>query len=138
MESNYITVEAVINAPIEKVWECWTSPYHMEKWNQASDDWHCPKVENDLREGGKLSATMAAKDGSFSFDFWMIHDVIIEKKCIESTMGDGRKMKVIFSANGNETVVTESFEPETENTRELQQTGWQAILNNFKTHTENC
>lgn len=132
----FLTIEEMINAPIDKVWECWTTPSHITQWNHTSDDWYCPHAQNDLKEGGKLSATMAAKDGSFSFDFWVIHDEVIHHKSIASTMGDGRKMKVVFTSEGGKTKVTESFEPEKENTLELQQQGWQAILHNFKKHTE--
>jgi uncharacterized protein YndB with AHSA1/START domain len=131
-----ITVEAIVKAPVEKVWTCWNEPQHITKWNQASDDWHTPNAENDLRVGGKFSATMAAKDGSFSFDFWGIYSAVDKHKRIEYTLGDGRKVSIIFSGNGNETKVTETFEAESENSIEMQRGGWQAILNSFKKYTE--
>lgn len=131
-----ITIEAAINAPVEKVWKNWTTPEHIMQWNHASDDWHCPASENDVRTGGKFSATMAAKDGSFSFDFGGVHTAVKENEIIESEMGDGRKMKVVFKSNGDKTHVTESFEAESENSLELQRGGWQMILNNFKKYTE--
>ncbi len=131
-----ITVEAAINAPIEKVWNCWTLPEHITKWNYASDDWHCPKAENDLRPGGKFSYTMAAKDGSFSFDFGGVHTEVIKHKTIITTLGDDRKMNVIFEEKDGKTIVKESFEAENMNSLELQRGGWQTILNNFKKHTE--
>lgn len=131
-----ITIDAEINAPVEKVWKSWTSPEHIKQWNQASDDWHCPAAEYDASVSGKFSATMAAKDGSFSFDFWGIHSAIKENSLIESELGDGRKMKVVFESKGNKTLVTESFEAEGTNSLELQRGGWQMILNNFKKYTE--
>lgn len=131
-----ITVETVISAPVEKVWDCYTGPAHIMQWNQASPDWHCPAASNDLRPGGKFSSTMAAKDGSFSFDFWGIYDEVDTHKKIVYTMGDGRKADVLFTKNENDTRVTVIFEPETENSLELQQGGWQAILNSFKMYTE--
>jgi uncharacterized protein YndB with AHSA1/START domain len=138
METNtaMITVENTINAPVQKVWDYWTNPEHITKWNSASDDWHTTCAENDLRPGGKFSSRMEAKDGSMGFDFWGTYDAVKNNEYIESTMGDGRKLKVRFSAEGNSTKVTESFEPENENPRELQQGGWQAILDNFKKYTE--
>lgn len=33
-----VTVQAVIQAPVEKVWRYWTEPDHITKWNQASED----------------------------------------------------------------------------------------------------
>jgi uncharacterized protein YndB with AHSA1/START domain len=131
-----ITIDAEINAPVEKVWNSWTKPEHITQWNQASDDWHCPAAEYDASAGGKFSATMAAKDGSFSFDFWGIHTAVKENSLIESDMGDGRKMKVVFETKGDKTLVTESFEAEGTNSLELQRGGWQMILNNFKKYTE--
>lgn len=131
-----ITIEAEVNAPLEKVWNSWTKPEHITQWNHASDDWHCPAAENDVRPGGKFSATMAAKDGSFSFDFGGVHTEVEENKIIQSELGDGRKMKVIFESKGDKTLVTESFEAEGENSLQLQRGGWQMILNNFKKHTE--
>ena len=131
-----ITIDAEINAPVEKVWKSWTTPQHIMQWNHASDDWHCPAAEYDASAGGKFSATMAAKDGSFSFDFWGIHSAVKENSLIESELGDGRKMKVVFESKGDKTLVTESFEAEGENSLELQRGGWQMILNNFKKHTE--
>ncbi|MEI2738407.1 MAG: SRPBCC domain-containing protein [Chitinophagaceae bacterium] len=131
-----ITIEAEVNAPVEKVWYSWTLPEHITQWCHASDDWHCPKAENDIRPGGKFSSTMAAKDGSFSFDFGGIHDEVVKHRTIASTMGDGRKMQVNFEEKEGKTMVRESFEAESMNSLELQRGGWQAILNNFKKHTE--
>lgn len=131
-----ITISATINTPIEKVWKCWTTPEDIMQWNQASPDWHCPASAVDLKIGGKFSATMAAKDGSFAFDFWGTYDDILENELLMITMGDGRKWKTTFASNGDVTEVVESFEAENQNPIEMQQGGWQAILNSFKAHTE--
>lgn len=133
---NMITVEAIVNAPIEKVWKCWTLPEHITKWNNASDDWHCPAASNDLRAGGKFVFTMAAKDGSMSFDFNGIYDQIIPHQLISYVIEDRRKVKITFSSEGKATKVVESFEPEGENPLEMQKGGWQAILNNFRKYAE--
>jgi uncharacterized protein YndB with AHSA1/START domain len=131
-----ITVEATVNAPVEKVWEHWTKPEHITKWCQASDNWHAPYADNDLQVGGKFKTTMAAKDGSMSFDFGGVYTAIEKNKLIEYTIGDGRKVKITFSDNGGETNVVETFEPESTNPPEMQKGGWQAILNNFKNYCE--
>ncbi len=131
-----ITVEATINAPVAKVWACWTKPEHITQWCQASDDWHAPKAENDVRVGGTFSTTMAAKDGSFSFDFGGVYDVVTENEILEYTLGDGRRVWLKFAADGDKTHITERFEAENQNPVEMQQGGWQAILNNFKKYTE--
>ncbi len=131
-----ISTQTTINQPIAKVWECWTKPEHIVHWNFASADWHCPTAENDFRTGGKFNYQMAARDGSFSFDFWGIYSEIKEFKSIYSTLGDGRKMWIDFREDGAATHIDERFEAETENTVELQQMGWQAILDNFKKYCE--
>jgi uncharacterized protein YndB with AHSA1/START domain len=79
---------------------------------------------------------MAAKDGSFSFDFEGIYDEVNAHKLISYTMADGRKAAVVFSAKENETAVREIFDAETMHSLEMQRFGWQAILNNFKKYTE--
>ncbi|RNB53893.1 SRPBCC family protein [Brevibacillus gelatini] len=130
------TVQAVIQAPVEKVWEYWTEPEHITKWNQASDDWHAPRAENDLRVGGKFVTRMEAKDGSMGFDFGGTYDVVKLHEEIAYTMGDGRKVEITFIARGNETEVVETFDAEDIHPVEYQQAGWQAILDNFKKYTE--
>ena len=131
-----ITVESTINAPVEKVWEFWSKPEHITKWNNASDDWHTPRAENDLRTGGKFSARMEAKDGSFGFDFGGVYDAVRENEYIEYTLGDDRKVKINFIPQGNTTKVVESFDAENTHSVEMQKGGWQAILDNFKKYTE--
>lgn len=132
-----ITVETLINAPIEKIWAYWTVPEHITKWNNASEDWHTTRAENDLRIGGKFLSRMEAKDGSFGFDFEGIYDDVVTNEKISYTLLDDRKVDVTFLQTGNGVQITETFEAETENTLELQKFGWQAILNNFKNYVEN-
>jgi len=134
--SKKVTVKATIKASIEKVWEIWTEPEHIKKWNSASDDWHTPIAENDLRVGGEFRSRMEAKDGSFGFDFGGIYDEVKKYEVIAYTLGDGRKVHITFSSKGNETEVIETFDPETTNPVDFQQQGWQAILDNFKKYAE--
>ena len=131
-----ITVSTLVNAPIEKVWKTWSTPEDIQKWNYASDDWHCPQATNDLTIGGKFSYTMAALDGSFSFDFEGIYTGISEPKYIEYTILDGRRVTVHFAKAEIGTTITETFEIEDTHTPEEQRSGWQAILDNYKTYTE--
>ena len=127
-----VTVEATVNAPVEKVWKSWSEPQHITKWCAASDDWHAPKAENDLRTGGTFSTRMEAKDGSFGFDFGGVYDNVKKNELIEYTMGDGRKVRVAFTPSGDTTKIVETFDAETTNPVDMQRTGWQAILDNFK------
>lgn len=132
-----ITIEATVNAPVEKVWKLWNGPEHIMKWNTASPDWHTTKSEVDLKPGGKFSSRMEAKDGSFGFDFAGVYDTIKTNEQIDYTMGDGRKVNNVFSSQSGNTKVTVTFDAENENPIEMQQGGWQAILNSFKAYAEN-
>jgi uncharacterized protein YndB with AHSA1/START domain len=131
-----VTIETTVNATIEKVWKYWTEPKHIMNWNNASPDWHTPASENDLKVGGKFSSTMAAKDGSESFDFGGIYTAVIPNEKIEYTLGDDRKVKISFSKSKQGVKIVESFEAENENPIDMQKMGWQAILDNFKKYTE--
>lgn len=131
-----ITIETIVNAPVNKVWVYWTEPRHITKWCNASEDWHTPRAENDLRAGGNFSTRMEAKDGSIGFDFGGVYDAVVTNEYIEYTLGDQRKVKINFTANGNSTKVVESFDAENQNPIEMQRGGWQNILDNFKNYTE--
>ncbi|MES2852612.1 MAG: SRPBCC family protein [Bacteroidota bacterium] len=132
-----ITVQSTINASIEKVWKLWTAPEHVMKWNNASEDWHTPFAENDLKVGGKFKYTMASTDGTMRFDFEGIYTNVVNPSLIEYEMADGRKVKIVFEKDAEGIKVIESFDPETVNPEEMQKNGWQAILDNFKKYVEN-
>lgn len=133
-----ITVEAFVNAPMEKVWRYWTEPLHIMRWNFASDDWCAPKAVNDLRIGGAFNCRMEAKDGSTGFDFGGTYTTIEKEKKIEYVMigEDARTVSVEFIQEEGGCKVVETFEAEEENPLEMQRSGWQAILDNFKKHVE--
>jgi uncharacterized protein YndB with AHSA1/START domain len=131
-----ITVNVKVNAPLEKVWDYWTNPQHIVNWNYASEDWHAPHATNDLRVGGKFNSRMEAKDGSMGFDFEGEYTKVEQHIEIEYVLADARRVNIRFDSDGKETTVTETFDPENENTLELQRAGWQAILDNFKRYTE--
>ena len=131
-----ITVQSTINASIDKVWKFWTLPEHIKNWSFASAEWHTPYAENDLREGGKFKSTMAAKDGSMSFDFGGEYTLVKNHKAIEYVLDDGRKVEISFTETPDGVEVIQSFDPETQNSEEMQQGGWNAILDNFKSYVE--
>jgi len=131
-----ISVQVSIQAPIEKIWKCWNSPEDITRWNHASDDWHTPTALNDLHRGGVFNYRMEARDGSEGFNFQGIYDEVITLKQIGYTLGDKRKVKIMFLTNGDRTRLIEVFEAEDFYTAELQRTGWQAILDNFKKYVE--
>ena len=140
--STRITVTAFVAKPVAHVWTIWTDPAHITQWNAATDDWHCPKASNDLRTGGRFSSTMAARDGSFSFDFEGVYDDVQAPGAgpgqarIAYTMADGRTCEILFTSENGGTRVMESFDAESQNPVEIQRGGWQAILDRFKAYAE--
>jgi uncharacterized protein YndB with AHSA1/START domain len=135
-ERTKVTIETTVQAPMEKVWDAWTQPKHVTRWNAASDDWHCPHGENDLRVGGAFTYRMEAKDGSSGFDFGGTYDEVVLHEKIAYTMSDGRKVETWFAKEGDGVKVTETFDAESENPVEMQKSGWQAILDRFKKYVE--
>ncbi|MEP4534090.1 MAG: SRPBCC family protein [Cyclobacteriaceae bacterium] len=136
MKTTKITVTATIAADKNKAWEYYTQPEHITQWNFADPSWCCPSASNDLRVGGKYVARMEAKDGSFGFDFTATYDEVEEFKKLTYTIEDGRKVWVTFGESEGKTTVTTIFEAESQNAVEMQQGGWQAILDNFKKYAE--
>jgi uncharacterized protein YndB with AHSA1/START domain len=131
-----ITVQTTVNASIDKVWNFWNNPEHITKWSFASPDWHTPYAETDLRKGGKFKSTMAAKDGSMSFDFEGEFTLVKPNEALSYIMADGRKVEITFKETAGGVEIIESFDPESQNPEEMQKGGWEAILNNFKTYVE--
>jgi uncharacterized protein YndB with AHSA1/START domain len=136
MDKKAITVETVVNAPISKVWDYFNKPEHITHWAFASDDWEALSAENDLRTGGRFKTVMAAKDKSTSFDFGGTYTNVVEHKVIEYDMDDARHVKVEFNETPEGVKVSETFELEGENPEDMQRSGWQAILDNFKKYVE--
>lgn len=130
-----VTVETTVQAPRARVWEAYTSPADIVRWNFASDDWHCPSASSDLREGGTFTSRMEAKDGSFGFDFEGTYTKVVPQERIEYLFGD-RTASIAFTETPAGVHVRVDFEAETEHPVDMQREGWQAILDNFRKHVE--
>jgi uncharacterized protein YndB with AHSA1/START domain len=143
MTTEAITVQTIVNAPIEPVWACWTEPQHITGWCFAQDDWEAPSAENDLRVGGRFKTRFQAKDGSSGFDFTGTYDAVEPQRLIEYTMDrmegtedDARQVRIEFEQTPDGVLVRETFDPENVYPKEQQRSGWQAILENFKQYAE--
>ncbi|KAA3656968.1 MAG: polyketide cyclase [Calditrichaeota bacterium] len=131
-----ITIETTVKNKMKTVWNAWISPADITNWCFASDDWEAPFAENDLRVGGTFKTTMAAKDGSMSFDFAGTYTQVVEHELIVYKLDDGRQVKIQFIDTADGIQVIETFDPEKSNSEEMQKQGWQAILNNFKKYAQ--
>ncbi|MFT3720971.1 SRPBCC family protein [Pseudorhodoferax sp.] len=131
-----ITIETLVKAPLARVWSAWNDPRAIERWNAASPDWHTPRASVDLREGGRFSTRMEARDGSEGFDFEGIYTRVEPQRLIEYTMNDQRRVRVEFQASAGGTTVRETFDADDTYTPEQQREGWQAILDSFARYAE--
>lgn len=131
-----ISVQASIQSDLQTVWEYWTHPNHITHWNFASDEWCCPKATNNVTPNGRFNWRMEAKDGSMGFDFEGTYNKVMENELIAYSLLDGRKVEIVFTQEGDQVLVQETFDAEDINSLELQRAGWQAILNNFKNYVE--
>lgn len=136
IEKTRITVDATVNAAVEKVWNTWTNTDDIVKWSAPSPEWHTPKAEHDLKAGGNFNYRMEARDGSFGFDFGGVFDIVTKNQCLAYTIGDGRKVIITFNTENGGTKIVQTFEAENENSLEQQRAGWQAILDSFKKYVE--
>ena len=130
-----ITIEAIVRAPVDKVWLAWTTPADIVRWNAASPDWHTTKATVDLRMGGSFSSRMEAKDGSMGFDFAGTYTAIELNRLIECSFGE-RSLRVEFLPGTDGVTVRETFDADSTHSVEQQRQGWQSILNNFVRHVE--
>jgi uncharacterized protein YndB with AHSA1/START domain len=131
-----LTVTTIINASVQKIWDAWNQPEHITQWYFASEDWHVPRATNELKIDGNFCVRMEAKNGSFGFDLVGVYDEIVTNILIKYHLEDGRNVEIHFSENEGKTTILEKFDPESQNPHELQQQGWQMILNNFKKYVE--
>lgn len=131
-----ITIDTVVKSDLETVWKAWNTPEDITQWNAASDDWHTTESTVDLREGGRFSSRMEAKDGSVGFDFEGTYTRILPHELIEFSMSDGRKVELRFTETAAGVHVRETFEAESENEPDVQRQGWQAILDRFAGYVE--
>ncbi len=134
--SSAITVQITLPTTPERAWDYFTAPAHITQWYFASDDWHAPAAQNDLRAGGRFSIRMEAKDGSFGFDFEGEYSQVMPPEVLAYGMSDGRQVNTRLKSTSEGVVLTQTFDPETVNPLEMQREGWQMILNNLKKYVE--
>ncbi len=132
-----IHIQTKIQAPLAAVWDAYNNPEEIKQWNHPSPEWYCPASENDLRTGGRFKSRMEARDGSAGFDFEGVYTEVLPMQSIRYRLADNRDVAIRFSEADNATLMDIDFEAETTNPVEIQQQGWQAILDSFKNHVEN-
>lgn len=144
-----LQIQTKISSNISKVWKYFTEPEHIKSWNHASDDWYCPDARNDFRVGGEFHYIMSEKpteqnpEPQAKFDFFGVFTEIEPLAKLSYKLSkdkddpEARKVENLFEKiDENTTILTINFDPETQNSLEMQKSGWQAILDNFKKYCE--
>ncbi len=131
-----ITAQVTVNVELQTAWKLWTTPADIKQWNVLFANWHTPLVENDVKAGGRFNYKMEALDRKAGFDFTGTYNEVKEPGLIAYTLDDGRKAHNTFTPEGNQTIVTESFEPEDSLPAEKQKEFCLAVLNKFKEYAE--
>jgi hypothetical protein len=131
-----VIVSGLTKLDIQSSWDAWTKPAHIIHWTFASDDWHCPHAQSDLKNEGRFLTRMEAKDGSMGFDFEGTFLRVNAPFLLEYRMDDGRIAEVVFESKPEGTLITESFDPENIHPVDMQKAGWQSILDNFVRYTQ--
>jgi uncharacterized protein YndB with AHSA1/START domain len=57
-QERVLRIERTFDAPVERVFEAWTSEEVMRRWLHARPDWDTPTAEVDLRVGGTIRVVM--------------------------------------------------------------------------------
>ena len=131
-----IAVEVTVDVTPDRAWDFFTVESAVTQWNQASPDWHCPSAHIDLRVGGRHAARMEAKDGSFGFDYLGTYEEVNPPHSLTLRLEDRRLVRTTFEAFGTGTRVRTVFDAETANPADLQQQGWQSILDSYASFVE--
>lgn len=58
-----LRIERTFEAPIETVFDAWTSEEVLRRWLHCGPDWETPTAEVDLRVGGRIRIVMRDPDG---------------------------------------------------------------------------
>lgn len=133
-----IILTATINKPIKQVFDAISLPLHIKHWNTASEDWHSPFAENELVEGGRFNYRMEHKETKEGFDFTGTFTKIVSPNILEYKLDDNRHVTIhLHELNKDQTLLTQTFEPENTFPLDQQRQGWQAILDNLVSYIEN-
>lgn len=131
-----IQIEVLIHADVHTCWHHFITPEAIMQWNAASDDWHTTAAENNVMVGGQFNFRMEAKDGQAGFNLTGTYASVNFPHHLLYYLSDGRMVTVDFITEDTHTRVKQSFEPEQLHAADLQQHGWQCILNNYKKWVE--
>ncbi len=134
-----VRIERTFDAPVEDVFDAWTSEEVMRRWFHAFPDWQTPEAESDLRVGGGFRVVMRKTDGSdveLSGEYREIdrpHRLVMTCVFTDDPAGEEQLIELTFSeSDGATTVVLVNSRIPTEERRDSQQLGWNGCLDELE------
>jgi uncharacterized protein YndB with AHSA1/START domain len=133
-----LRIERTFDAPVERVFEAWTSEEVMRRWFHVGQDWDTPEAEVDLRVGGRVRVVMRRPDGTkfgatgeyTEIDrphrlslTWTFDDDPSNRQLIELSF---------FETEGSTTVVMINSGISTDDRRDAQHTGWHGCYDSLE------
>ena len=129
-----VRIERTFQAPIEQVFDAWTSPEVMRRWFHCEPDWDTPVAEVDLRVGGKIRIVMRKPDGTHvgaHGEYTLIdrpHRLVMTWT-FEDDPTNEQLLELTFSeSEGATTVLMVNSEISTDQRRDAQDKGWHGCL----------
>ena len=133
-----LRIERTFAAPVEDVFDAWTSAEVMRRWFHCGPGWGTPVAEVDLRVGGKVRVVMRRQDGSEAAMWgeftqidrphrlvmtWTFHDDPSNEQLLELSFSE---------SEGSTTVVLVNSLISTDQRRDSQDWGWRACLDELE------
>lgn len=120
-----LTITRVFDKPRSLVYDAWTKPEHLERWQGAPQGFTVPVHEVDMRQGGKYRICLRSPEG---VDHWVhgVYREVVPPERLVFTHGwldeDGKPGK------SNETLVTITFKERNGKTElHFHQTGFESV-----------
>lgn len=117
LNNRTLTIEKILDAPIDLVWEAWTDPKHVAQW-WAPYGIPLEVLAYDFRVGGEWKYAMPMPDGNQFISEGSFKEIVDKKKIVTSAdfkpMTEGVEMHISFEEDGEKTHLTFSVVHETE------------------------
>ncbi len=109
IEKRTLTIERLLDAPINLVWEAWTQSEHIAKW-WGPAGMETKILEHDFSKGGKWKYSMKMPDGNEFIAEGEYKEIKKPNKLVTSAnfkpMTEGVELHVLLQESGEQTIFT--------------------------------
>ena len=116
--SKELRMNRIFKAPVNLMWEVWTSPDHIAKW-WGPDGFTTTIHKMDFQEGGEWLLTLHGPDGTNYPNKSIFKEIIPNERIVSEHFNPHFITTVIFESLGDETRVIWSMEFDTAELREI-------------------